>query len=458
MWKPPIYRFGLPSLFDLVDFEASDPEVDPKKAYPPQDWYHPHIGDSSSRELKQNPKSLKSEQVPSYPGTIEAWIRLQASQQAQPAETQEKQQETTGETSGMADILNPVTNPEIKSEGVRSPIHFSRPPKNDDSDDDSSGYDSDKSSHYKGDKGQKAARDFLRGRKSQPPGSVKGDDELITALDEDKLKEFRLALPEAYDGNDKARAKRFIHRCKLHFIAQPKTYGNHVRKIAFVLSLLRGGPAERWGAQYTSRLQKIQEKGLSLDDPLVVNFWEFEEDFVKVFGEANPGESARFNLDKFEQGGMDTAMFITLFREYAADSGYDDVAVIQRLKMALKPAISAKITERYPQPKSLDEWYDLAIQYDHQTREAFAIRSRHDRSYGRSRTHGPTLSAKAAPVESNRKLTREERNELIVSGGCFYCRQPGHMMRDCPQRKKGGTAQARMGTVEEETTDQPSFQ
>ena len=32
-------------------------------------------------------------------------------------------------------------------------------------------------------------------------------------------------------------------------------------------------------------------------------------------------------------------------------------------------------------------------------------------------------------------LTDEERAHLLNTGGCFYCRQPGHVALKCPLRK-----------------------
>jgi hypothetical protein len=33
------------------------------------------------------------------------------------------------------------------------------------------------------------------------------------------------------------------------------------------------------------------------------------------------------------------------------------------------------------------------------------------------------------------QLTPENKQQLIQDGKCFYCREPGHMARDCPRRQ-----------------------
>ena len=33
-------------------------------------------------------------------------------------------------------------------------------------------------------------------------------------------------------------------------------------------------------------------------------------------------------------------------------------------------------------------------------------------------------------------MTVEERNDLMKRGACFFCKQPGHLSKECPKKKK----------------------
>jgi hypothetical protein len=41
-------------------------------------------------------------------------------------------------------------------------------------------------------------------------------------------------------------------------------------------------------------------------------------------------------------------------------------------------------------------------------------------------------------IALRRKITPEEKAELLRTGGCFYCRQPGHRAADCPTKRPPG--------------------
>lgn len=280
-----------------------------------------------------------------------------------------------------------------------------------------------------------------------------GDFQAPSVLEEKDLREFKLALPEPYDGSDRTKAREFLSRCKLHFVAQPKTYGTHLRKISFVLSLCKGGTAGRYAAQYVDRMEELQRQGWNIEHlsdkrGVIADFGKFQEDFLAQFGEPNPGETARFNLEHLKQGDMNMTSFITMFKDYAGQAGYDETALIQKFKFSLRPAVAAKLTERVPPPKDIKEWYTLAQQVDLNFREAQALRNRSDRPFeptsDLTRIYGknPTSTTKVR-AGNIRRLTREERAELLKIGGCFRCRKPGHMARDCPEKKNYDPPKAR---------------
>jgi len=46
-------------------------------------------------------------------------------------------------------------------------------------------------------------------------------------------------------------------------------------------------------------------------------------------------------------------------------------------------------------------------------------------------------------------LTQKEREELTRKGGCFWCRKPGYLLKDCPDRKRKISSAA--GTLDKES-------
>jgi hypothetical protein len=54
-----------------------------------------------------------------------------------------------------------------------------------------------------------------------------------------------------------------------------------------------------------------------------------------------------------------------------------------------------------------------------------------------------TPSNSAKPAAGNYpRLTPEERQRLQEANACFYCREPGHQVQDCPQRGRRSGSRA----------------
>ena len=92
-------------------------------------------------------------------------------------------------------------------------------------------------------------------------------------------------------------------------------------------------------------------------------------------------------------------------------------------------------------PTTIEGWYSKATLFESQWKMLTETRPRTQdnskrppfRSTRAVTTETPSASATPTPAGSKQiqKLTANDRIELTKSGSCFYCRLPGHMVKDC---------------------------
>jgi hypothetical protein len=102
---------------------------------------------------------------------------------------------------------------------------------------------------------------------------------------------------------------------------------------------------------------------------------------------------------------------------------------LDRFLRGLKPDIHERVAIQ--QPASLSEACRMANTVDI---IRFQSRFQPNRAPHHSKPNG------VAPMEIDairrNTLTNQEREQLRKSGGCFFCRELGHMIRDCPKKNK----------------------
>ncbi|PRW58283.1 hypothetical protein C2E21_3113 [Chlorella sorokiniana] len=192
--------------------------------------------------------------------------------------------------------------------------------------------------------------------------------------------------------------------------------------------------------------------------------WEnFKIELENTFQTINPVETARNKLALLEQ--------VTTVRQYATQfrstalliPGITDEEKMDRFIRGLKLEVQKET--RFKTPKSFDEAVQIAERYEGVTYQVQLPRTNNNRFNRANRyanggastsststnyssavpfrnggSNGPTRMELGAATAVNRqrrpKLTEELRMRLIRQGRCFFCREPGHIAKDCPERKR----------------------
>ena len=106
-----------------------------------------------------------------------------------------------------------------------------------------------------------------------------------------------------------------------------------------------------------------------------------------------------------------------------------------------------KILDRDNIPETLEDWYKKALKIDNDYHKVQRIirRDAPRKDEGKPRwSFRKEKDDNAMDVDVitrvYKKMTDEERTELMKKGLCFKCRKQGHLSRDCPEGKGNTTA------------------
>ena len=119
----------------------------------------------------------------------------------------------------------------------------------------------------------------------------------------------------------------------------------------------------------------------------------------------------------------------------------DNIHLIGLFRKTLNLSLAHKIMYGEVIPRTIEDWFEKAIQFDTNYREAMAIfgpiKKNNERTMNRS-WYKPA-EKKDPNVMDVDALTFEERQMLIKQGKCFKCRRTGHRAPNCPgeEDKKG---------------------
>ena len=125
----------------------------------------------------------------------------------------------------------------------------------------------------------------------------------------------------------------------------------------------------------------------------------------------------------------------------------DQIHLIKMFMVCLNPQLKKKIIFGDIVPKTIEQWYEKAIQYDSNYRLAQALMALNNQSprkkpwITQNQNKDPNVMDIGATTTNGTAfigvLTEEMCAALMKIGACFRCRKTRHLSRDCPLKHQG---------------------
>uniref|UniRef100_A0A0W0FPW8 CCHC-type domain-containing protein n=1 Tax=Moniliophthora roreri TaxID=221103 RepID=A0A0W0FPW8_MONRR len=205
--------------------------------------------------------------------------------------------------------------------------------------------------------------------------------------------------------------RRFLLDLELYFAMNPVKANTDEKKM-LLLSLVKGNTSE-WKQREMMKLFPEDDDPEEKKKAAEETWSSFKQRFRNEWQPVNVVREAQAKIEQIRM--TDRAdEYINRFCLIAMDTKYDDEALMR-------------------EPKTLDEWYKLAIKYDNQYKLVMANRKKRE-------PIKPKIARKEKEVTVGQLLSESDRKDYMVSGKCFRCAKTGHISRDCPL--KGQAQQA----------------
>ena len=234
-----------------------------------------------------------------------------------------------------------------------------------------------------------------RGEKGEA-GAPGRDASQLPELDQHKdrfNKESKLDIrkPEPFTGQDRSKWEPYLSQIRRLFNAKPTTYEEDRDKISLAASYL----TEAAGTHYDNLVIRAE----SGEEVLPLVYWtEFVKEFTSKFGIFDVARDAQTNLSWITQQPNESfAKFIIRFQQYAFKTGFNDEALVFKLRESVHANLDILVASQQQRPRSYDEWVDRFQELDSSVR---ATQEAHRR--GGYRSGGNPIPGFTQPVQYNR--------------------------------------------------------
>ena len=184
-------------------------------------------------------------------------------------------------------------------------------------------------------------------------------------------KEYGINRPTPFNGNQ-TMIENFVQECDVYLNINHDIYDNEPAKVAFGLSFLTTGEAQKWKEQFIRSIMEDQKMTFP-------TYPDFMSKLQAAFKAVNPVDAAMQKLALLRQGNRPVETMITEFRLLVGDAGLsvdstsNQIHLIKMFMNCLNPQLKKKIIFGDSVPRTIEGWYKKATQYDSNFRLAQAM-------------------------------------------------------------------------------------
>jgi len=231
-------------------------------------------------------------------------------------------------------------------------------------------------------------------------------------------------------------------------------------KIYWILSYMQTGSAKTW-CDYVVTLMYKGQQLFSTSDELL-------KEIDRKFGDTDKRTIQLLKIRTIQQGDRWADKHVQEFEKAALEAGYEGYPLVVEFKHSLNAGLQRRLTELWPMPVTIEQWYDEAITMDRQwkvakTEEAFYSKVnrtvRKPLQYGQQ-GQGQGQGQASSSLQGNQQQffrnqvppqhgqhqnigqLQHDPNAMDVDRNqaqrpplkCFKCNGHGHMARDCQRQ------------------------
>jgi Retrotransposon gag protein/Zinc knuckle len=250
-------------------------------------------------------------------------------------------------------------------------------------------------------------------------------------------------------------SETFMHDFKIYKIMNPlaDVMKQPYAHVATALSLIRGPKVDDWVDEQLKDLElKVHTTPWS-DETL---WTEFEATFTSAFTDTAKKEDAYQKLKHLKMKDELVDDYITAFNSLAVKAGWElnNAGTIDAFRSGLRPGMLNAIMNWDVWPETMAQWQQAARDElcKYLVKKAIlsfwptmgnqgnlGTRKQWQQHFGQCEQGGSTSARNpnamdVDAISTRNPLSEEEKRHLMTEGQCFFCKQQGHMSRNCPKK------------------------